>query len=48
VLSADNTLREQPRCFLVTFCHRTKSYPLQGSGSPCFCNHKTSKEIKAL
>ena len=28
VLSADNTHWEKKRCFLVTFCHRTKSYPL--------------------
>jgi hypothetical protein len=28
VLSADNTLSERQRRFLVTFCCRTKSYPL--------------------
>src|ERR1700743_547236 len=31
VLFADSVHWEKRRCFLVTFCHRTKSYPLLGA-----------------
>src|SRR6201999_3538732 len=31
VLFADSVQWEKRRCFLVTFCHRTKSYPLLGA-----------------
>src|ERR1700743_1653200 len=31
VLFADSGHGEKKRCFLVTFCHRTKSYPLLGA-----------------
>jgi hypothetical protein len=49
VLSADNRLREQQRCFLVTFCHPTKSYPLLKAAEALKYSTKTQAQaIKNL
>src|ERR1700709_2555780 len=46
VLFANNDLAGERRCFLVTFCHRTKSYPLAKTAEALNKANSAAKKLR--